>query len=270
MPTQQEVTAFTQKVWDYYAAHPRSMPWRAEPTAYFVLVSELMLQQTQVMRVVPRFKAFVARFPDVATLAAASLGTVLSAWNGLGYNRRAKFLWQAARQIADHHEGEVPDSAEALMALPGVGPNTAGAVLAYAFNKPTVFIETNIRTAFITHFFADSGSTVTDAQLRPFVAATLPPANIREWYWALMDYGAHIKATEGAHLHRVHHYRKQSTFEGSRRQVRGRVLTLLSEGRHTGLELAVLIPDDRLEGVLDDLQQEGLIHNAAAGWQLAP
>ncbi len=236
------------------------MPWRAEPTPYFVLVSEIMLQQTQVPRVLPKFAQFVERFPDVHALANATLGDVLATWSGLGYNRRAKFLWQAAQKILTDHAGDVPRTTAQLVQLPGIGPNTAGAILAYAYNEPAIFIETNIRTVFIYHFFADHSDSVNDAALRELVQQTLPPDNPRQWYWALMDYGTHLKATAGAQLHRVHGYKPQSAFAGSQRQIRGQVLRELLHHKSLSLDdLHLRITDDRLSGVVDALVGEGLL-----------
>ena len=254
------VTNFQKTVWDYYRAHRRDMPWRAEPTPYYVLVSELMLQQTQVSRVQAKFVSFIRKFPTPEALAAAPLADVLEAWSGLGYNRRAKFLWQAAQAIMRDHGGQVPRTQRELVSLPGVGPNTAGALLAYAFNEPAVFIETNIRTVFIHHFFNDHTDAVSDAELRELVALALPIENPREWYWALMDYGTELKATVGAKLERVKHHRPQSPFKGSRRQVRGLVIKLLVEQRSMpATEIALLIPDPRVGEVCDELVAEGML-----------
>ncbi len=256
---------FQKTVWDFYEAHKRAMPWRDQPTPYYVVVSELMLQQTQVPRVLPKFAEFIARFPDFAELAAAPLGDVLATWSGLGYNRRAKFLWQLAQQVS----GELPNTMEELVKLPGVGPNTAGAILAYVYNEPVVFVETNIRTVFIHHFFADQQTDVTDAQIRELVAKTLPADNSREWYWALMDYGAHLKAKNGRRITNVHNYKTQSRFAGSRRQIRGQVLKLLvgSTSLSTA-ELQAVITDERLQSVVADLAREQLIAGTPAGWHL--
>jgi A/G-specific adenine glycosylase len=241
------------------------LPWR-EPgpggrfDPYAVLVSELMLQQTQVLRVIPKYKQFMALFPTVADLADADLSSVLRAWSGLGYNRRAKYLWQAAKQVMDEHGGVMPQTLEKLVRLPGVGVNTAGAVLAYAFDRPVVFIETNIRTVFIHHFFADA-SKVSDKELRPLIEATLPgpgEGSNRDWYYGLMDYGSSLKKSSDAAA-RSAHYARQPPLEGSRRQIRGRVLKTLSERPKTGDDLAGLIKDGRLESVLDDLLDEGLV-----------
>lgn len=269
-PEATAIAGFQQTVWAYYRAHKRFMPWRKEPTPYFVLVSELMLQQTQVIRVQQKFPGFIKQFPTIQHLAAAPLSEVLAAWSGLGYNRRAKFLWRAAQVVVESFDGDVPRTQNELAQLPGVGPNTAGAILAYAFNEPAVFIETNIRTAFIHHFFADNADAVDDKSLRQLVAEALPVENPREWYWALMDYGTHLKATVGGQLHRVKGYQTQSRFEGSRRQVRGQVLKELLAHNHLGqTELAALIVDDRLLEVCQALQSEGLIMQDAGGeWHL--
>lgn len=174
-----DIAVFQETVWEYYRRHGRhDLLWR-QPEAdgrfdpYKILVSEIMLQQTQVPRVLPKFVEFLTRFPTVQALAAAPLGDVLAAWNGLGYNRRAKFLWQAAQKVVNDFDGVFPSTSEALVTLPGVGANTAGAILAYAFNQPAVFLETNVRTVFIHHFFKDS-DLVTDAQLLELVKASLP------------------------------------------------------------------------------------------------
>ncbi len=265
----EQITAFQHTVWDFYRAHKRDMPWRHEPQPYFVLVSELMLQQTQVSRVRQKFASFIRVFPTLGDLAAAPLAAVLEAWSGLGYNRRAKFLWQAAQMVEKDFGGQVPRSLVDLVKLPGVGPNTAGAIMAYAYNEPMVFVETNIRTVYLHHFFASHPHAVSDAELRHIGAATLPLETPREWYWALMDYGTHLKATAGGQLQRVKSYKPQSRFEGSRRQVRGQVLKLLLEYRRLALaELAAFITDDRLPGVCDDLISEGLLRSQGGQLQL--
>lgn len=262
--TEHEIAIFQQTVWRYYDEQGRhDLPWRL-PEAdgafdpYKIVVSEVMLQQTQVPRVLPKFGNFVRQFPDVSTLAAAPLSDVLRAWNGLGYNRRAKFLWQAAQAMERDHGGSVPQTLDALVALPGIGRNTAGAVLAYAHNAPVIFIETNIRTVFIHHFFSDRLD-VADTEIRELVASTLPQETVRSWYWALMDYGTYLKQTVGNASRKSKTYAKQGRFEGSRRQIRGRVLRLLGEKAHTKAQLVKYIADDRLDGVLADLEREGFI-----------
>ena len=152
---------FQQTVWEYYDQSGRhSLSWRLpEPDGRFnpykIMVSEVMLQQTQVSRVIVKYQQFLELFPTVTDLARAELGQVLTAWQGLGYNRRAKFLWQAAQMVEAEFAGVFPQDQKELTRLPGIGINTAGAIMAYAYDQPVSFIETNIRTVFIHHFFHD-------------------------------------------------------------------------------------------------------------------
>lgn len=265
--SEQAVAEFQETVWAHYRKAARAMPWRDNPSPYFVLVSELMLQQTQVSRVVPKFEAFVQALPSVEALAAASLADVLRLWSGLGYNRRAKFLQAAAQKIVSDFAGKVPHTPEQLVQLPGVGKNTAGAVLAYAFNQPVVFIETNIRTVYFHHFFT-ADQVVDDKQLAKLVAQTIAREAPREWYWALMDYGAHLKQTAGNNTRQSRHYVRQSVFEGSMRQVRGAVLRVLLEAPHTSKQLAHKLTDPRLPKALLGLCQEGFIIKQGDAYRL--
>jgi A/G-specific adenine glycosylase len=256
-----DITVFQEMVWAYYAKHGRDLPWRKPDPAeefdpYKILVSEIMLQQTQVSRVVPKYIAWLEQFPDVLTLAHGSLAGVLELWSGLGYNRRAKYLHTAAQQISSR--GIFPNTVEDLTSLPGVGKNTAGAIMAYAYNQPIVFIETNIRTAYLYHFFHGQDD-VDDASLYSFIEDTLDYENPREWYWALMDYGSYLKQEKGNFARASKHHVTQSVFQGSRRQVRGVVLRTLIKNSMTHSQLLSICDDDRLDGVLEDLQREGLI-----------
>ena len=229
-----EIEQFQEIVWDYYSRHGRDLPWRqpeADGTfdAYKIVVSELMLQQTQVTRVIPKFEQFIAAFPTFRDLAAAPLSEVLKLWSGLGYNRRAQYVWQAARQIVSEYKGRVPADLGALVRLPGIGPNTAAAIAVYAFGLPAVFVETNIRTVYIYHFFPDAES-VADGDVISLVGQTIDTNNPREWYWALMDYGTMLKTTVGNASRSSRQYTRQSLFAGSVRQLRGSVLRLLVDG----------------------------------------
>lgn len=257
---------FLETLWRYYAEHKRdTLPWRQpEPDgtfdAYKILVSELMLQQTQVERVMPKFDQFVAQFPDVQTLAAASLGDVLRAWQGLGYNRRAKFLWQTAQYIA---RSGWPEN---LTSLSGVGINTAGAIRVYAWNEPTVFVETNIRTVYMYHFAADAEN-VSDDFIREVLKQTLDHEHPREFYWALMDYGSWLK-TQVRNNAQSAQYSRQSRFMGSKRQVRGAVLKVLITGPQTIQSLQTCIHDDRLDVVIQELTTEGFVRKTGRMLQL--
>jgi A/G-specific adenine glycosylase len=257
----------------YYRTHGRhSLPWR-QPEAdrsfdpYKILVSEIMLQQTQVPRVIPKFVAFMQTFPTVSVLAVASLGEVLVAWQGLGYNRRAKFLWQAAKDIEVAYGGEFPRTIEALTKLPGVGKNTAGAILAYTFNEPVAFIETNIRTVFIHHFFAGQAN-IPDSAIVPLLAETLDRENPRVFYWSLMDYGGYLKRAIGNLSRASRAYAKQTKFAGSLRQVRGHALRLLAVGPMERERLLERLADSRAEAVLRDLEGEGMIRRTGQTYEL--
>jgi A/G-specific adenine glycosylase len=264
MIDEETLRTFQDKVWDFYRDYGRhDLPWRQAGTdgfsPYAIAVSEIMLQQTQVNRVTPKYLAFLKAFPSVASLAAAELGDVLRMWSGLGYNRRAKFLHQAAQRVVQDFGGVYPRTVQELETLPGIGRNTAGAIAAYAYNQPVAFIETNIRTVFIHHFFGDRED-IHDREILPIVQATLPDDGTnREWYWALMDYGSYLKQTVGNQNHRSTSYAKQSTFHGSRRQVRGQVLRLLATKPLTTSELKEQIADERLAAVVEDLLREQMI-----------
>ncbi len=260
MPADAALARFRETIREHYREHGRSFPWREHRDSYRVLVSEIMLQQTQADRVVPFFERFVARFPDPGVLARARLGSVLRLWNGLGYNRRAKFLHEAARVVAREHGGIVPVDETALRRLPGIGPYTAAAVAAFAGNRPTVFIETNIRSAFIHAFFGDREG-VTDAEIVPLVELTLDREQPAEWYQALMDYGAFLKRQGVNPSRRSAHHVRQAAFEGSDRQLRGVVLRELLSGPRTEGELKAVLRTSavRSRSVLLGLRRDGLI-----------
>jgi A/G-specific adenine glycosylase len=255
-----EIADFQEVVWGYYQEHGRAMPWRTDPSPYNVLVSEMMLQQTQVSRVIPKFEAFLYTCADFAQLSERSLSDVLALWSGLGYNRRAKFLWQTARIVMQDFGGQLPMTLTELVSLPGIGKNTAGAILAYAFNEPVVFIETNIRTVLFHHFYNDSDDRVSDTELVGLVEQTLDSEHPREWYWALMDYGSHLKATRGAQVQRSKHYTKQSPLKGSVREMRGNIVRVLVTGDVPLAELREQVKaDERFDMALHALHREGLV-----------
>ena len=268
----QKERKFTETVWQYYKKHGRhDLPWRVRShlKPYNILVSELMLQQTQVDRVVPKYRAFIQRWGSARALASAPLGEVLRTWQGLGYNRRAKYLHAATKAVTEERNGRFPRALAELRTLPGVGPYTAGAVMAFAHNKPAVLIETNIRSAYIHHFFKDVGA-VSDKELIQLIEHTVDVENPREWYWALMDYGSHLKRVEGNNITQSSGYRKQSRFEGSDRQIRGFILRELSNGPVTEKTLQKNLPKEkgRLALQLERLVREGLIEKQRRWYRL--
>ena len=176
----------------------RDLPWRHVDDPYAVLVSEIMLQQTQVARVGRFWERFLSAFPTVDALAAAAVPDVLELWQGLGYNRRALALKRTADTCAVERAGRLPETYEDLLALPGIGPATAAGVVAFAYQRPSVYLETNVRSVFLHELFPEEEA-VSDKVLLPLVeAAAFHPvaaADPRRWYYGLLDYGAHLKAT---------------------------------------------------------------------------
>lgn len=244
-----------------------NLPWRQTTNPYRILVSEIMLQQTQVDRVVPYYKNFLKQFPTPRALAAASRGDVLRAWQGLGYNRRAKFLHETAQKIVAQHKGIVPRTYNELVGLPGVGTYTAHAVRVFAHNELGVFLETNIRAVLLHHFFKDHGM-VHDKELVPILTKLVRGQDPRVFYWALMDYGSYLKKVNSNPSRKSKHYAKQSVFVGSRRQVRGMVLRALSRTSYTTTQLENIIADNRVSAVLKDLYAEALIQRTKNAWHL--
>ncbi|MDB5168324.1 MAG: mutY [Candidatus Saccharibacteria bacterium] len=250
---------FKELIWEKGRELYRGMPWRDDTRPYYVLVSELMLQQTQVDRVIPKFKAFIERFPDERSLAAASLADALTLWSGLGYNRRAKFLHESAKKIMIEFNGSFPKSASDILSLPGVGPGTAGAIMTYAFNQPIPFIETNVRTVYFHHFF-DEQDKISDAQLLPVIQQTLDNDHPREFYWALMDYGTWLKKNGVGRITQSKHYKKQSTLRGSVRELRGIIIKQLAADDIPQVVLHQQYADDeRLTAALSGLLADGLV-----------
>ncbi len=256
-----EVENFRGIIYQHYQDHRRGMPWRQTRNPYHILVSEIMLQQTQVERVVEKYRKFIDNFPNFETLAQAPLPEVLALWQGLGYNRRALSLQRLAHQVMEDWGGRLPATEEALRGLPGIGPATAGALLAFAFEQPVVFIETNIRRVYLHFFFAEEEG-VTDREILPVMAKTLDRARVRDWYYALMDYGAMLKVSGPNPNRRSAHYAKQSPFTGSNREMRGLILkTLLKEPVPTDKELVEALGKSsaRTKAALEQLIAEGFV-----------
>lgn len=261
-----EIQHLQEIVYQYYHAHKRKLDWReiaADGTIdpYRVVVSEIMLQQTQVDRVRIKYTQFIERFATLTDLAKAPVRDVLAAWQGLGYNRRALSLHQFAQRIQTEFQGSIPSDPAILQAFKGIGPATASSIAAYAWNNPTIFIETNVRTVYIHHFFPHEQA-VHDRDIQPLVEQTLDRENPREWYYALMDYGTMLKKQHANPSRKSAHYATQSKFEGSDRQVRGLVLKMLTQmARLHEEEFYEAIPRERqlIKRVLDDLEREGFI-----------
>lgn len=257
----QKTKEFKRKIKEFYKKNKRDFPWRENIEPYKIFISEVMLQQTQTYRVLPKYEAWIARFPDFKTLANSPLSEVLGYWSGLGYNRRALYLQKAAQIIISEHAGKVPKNPEELIKLPGIGKATAASIIVFSYNIPLVFIETNIRRVFIHEFFAEQEN-VADSSLLPLITESVDQKNPREWYYALMDYGSHIPKQITNPNRKSKHYTKQSKFEGSLRQVRGRILQILTAQnpiKVSELEKLVNVESERFAKALSQLTSEGFL-----------
>ena len=208
----------------------RDLSWRDTHDPYAIMLSEVMLQQTQVARVQGRWEQWLETFPTIADLAAAPLPPVLELWQGMGYNRRALNLKKCAEEVVARFGGQVPRAHADLLSLPGIGPATAAGVRVFAFQEPDMYLETNVRTVFLHELFPGRDA-VGDRELVPLVEATCPPAGpeVRAWYYALLDYGAYLKRTLPNPSRRSKHHVRQSRFEGSHRQKRAFLLRRVLE-----------------------------------------
>jgi A/G-specific adenine glycosylase len=220
-----------------------------------------MLQQTQVERVTVKYPAFIDKFPDFPSLARSPLSDVLVVWQGMGYNRRAISLQNCARQVVEEYDGTLPQDPGVLATFPGIGRATAASICAFAFNMPVVFIETNIRRVFI-HFFFKDDKPVHDTDILPVVARALYQENPRIWYWALMDLGSALKKIIPNPNRRSSRYVRQSAFQGSDREIRGRVIKMLLT--NPDQETEELIQNtggdrDRVLRILCTLEKEGFL-----------
>jgi len=259
--TANQVRSFRLKVYDHYRAEGRDLPWRKNINPYRVLVSEIMLQQTQVERVIVKYREFLSAFPDFRALADAPLPKLLTIWSGMGYNRRALALKALAQKVMAGYRGRLPSDPAQLRELPGIGKYTAGAVSAFAFNKPVAFMDTNIRRVYIHEFLRDQEN-IHDDDLTTLVEQTMDRVNPRRWYNALMDYGTMLKRNHANPNRKSAHYVRQGPFENSNRQVRGKILNLLiTQSQLTTVQIvrASGVEPARVKKNLAQLAAEGFI-----------
>ncbi|MBI4250767.1 A/G-specific adenine glycosylase [Candidatus Uhrbacteria bacterium] len=262
---------FRRTILTWYRKHGRhDLPWRTTRDPYNILVSEVMLQQTQIPRVIQKYREFLRAFPTLRALAAARARDVLSCWQGLGYNRRGLYLQRATQQIMDRFHGTFPKNVAQLESLPGIGPYTARAVAVFSWNSPELLLETNIRRVML-HFFFPDQDRVPDSLIEPLLQKVLYKKDPRTWYWALMDYGAGPLRKIMNPNRRSKHYSRQSKFEGSRRYVRAKVVSLLLSRKRAMASDAIVrvLTNDThckeyvmrhgISEVLDALVREGMI-----------
>jgi A/G-specific adenine glycosylase len=271
VPSPRRIRAVQARLLDWYAENRRDLPWRRTTDPYAILVSEIMLQQTQVARVVPKFDDWLTAWPDLESLAAAPLAGVLQRWQGLGYNNRARRL-QACAQAAvagspDGVRATLPTTPQGLRALPGIGPYTARAVLIFAHNADLAAVDANVRRV-LTHEL-ELPEDLGEKDLQAVADAALPRGSSRDWHNALMDYGSlvlTVRTTGIASLSR------QGTFEGSRRQKRARLLRrLLDRGPQPATELAAALdlPLEEAADALERLGRDGLVVQTGGIWEVA-
>ena len=262
--------AFEGSLWEFYHISKRDFAWRQTVDPYAIVVSEVMLQQTQTKRVTEKFASFTRQFKTFKELADAPTRAVLAEWVGLGYNRRGLALHGIAQRVMNEFDGQLPDDPEILETFKGLGPATAASIVAFAFNKPTVFIETNVRAVYLHTFFHDSQD-VSDKELLPLIELTVDQINSREWYYALMDYGVILKKLYKNPSRKSKHHTVQSKFEGSDRQIRGAIVrTLTMQESATLKKLHSLFPNEeqRVEKILKILCDEGFIFKKIRSYQL--
>ncbi len=269
--TEAQIRAFRKKIYEYFDTNGRDLPWRKCLNPYRVLISEIMLQQTQVERVIKKYREFLSVFPNFTALASAPLPKLLALWSGMGYNRRALALRALAQKVMEDHGGKLPSDPEKLIALPGIGTYTVGAVCTFAFNKPMVFMDTNIRRVYI-HEFLCAGKNIHDSELIPIVEQTMDRANPRKWYNALMDYGTMLKQKHINPNRKSVHYIRQSPFENSNRQVRGKILkVLIARSPLTTAQIVKTsgIDPERIHKNLVQLAEEGFIKKSGKAFSIS-
>jgi A/G-specific adenine glycosylase len=265
---QDDVEAFQEKVMNWWAENARDLPWRQDPSPYKVLVSEVMLQQTQVARVVPKFDEFLAVYPTLESLAKAKTKQLLKVWSGLGYNRRAIWLREAAQQIVERKK--FPKTVNDLQSLKGIGPYTSRSVLIFAFNMDLATVDTNIRRVLIASGFADEN--MSDKELHSVAERVLLKGRSRDWHNALMDYGSQVVTASTTGISPTS---KQSCYEGSSRQVRGAVIRALTGTTELGFgelmrSLDCKMNKSELESIMTQLVNDGLVEvTGSSGYRIA-
>lgn len=260
---------FRQIIFGLYETSARSFPWRDTRDPYHILVSEVMLQQTQTSRVERRYPEFLKKFPTVQKLARAPQGQVLAMWEGMGYYRRARNLRQAAIALCERFAGEVPEDTESLRSLPGIGEYTAAAVRAFAFNKPSSMIETNIRAVYLYAWYPNRVG-ITDRELLERIEATMDRKRCRDWFYALMDFGVELKKARPRIHERGKHHVKQSAFEGSDRQLAARVLKAVVAAKSpipiSALDVGAYADPSRVAKAIERLARDKLVVKTRRGY----
>ncbi len=260
---QESAHIFQQKVMDWWSKNARDLPWRNNPGPYEVLVSEVMLQQTQVNRVIPKYLEFLREFPTVEALASSETKRLLTVWSGLGYNRRAVWLREAAREIVAR--GGFPQEVKDLRELKGIGPYASRSILIFAFNKDLAAVDTNIRRVLIASGFANES--MTHKEVQAVADALLLRGRSSDWHNALMDYGSEVLT---ANTTGIAPKSRQPKFKQSTRQVRGIIVRVLTQNNSMSLrqllsQLDFECNERDIQPILDQMVAEKLIEFTMTG-----
>jgi len=252
-----QITSFRRKILAFYRKHGRVLPFRETKNPYNIAIAEIMLQQTQVERVIPKYLAWIDRWPDWQKLAEASRQELLTMWSGLGYNRRALYLGDMARAIVERFGGTLPSSPEELRMLPGIGPYTANAILIFAFNFPLITIDTNIRRVLIHEL--ELPVNISRKDLEDVARTILPSRRARDWHNALMDYS---RLALPKQIKEIRPLSRQKPFAGSIRQIRGEIVRRLTKRKRISIDVLVREMERSRVDILtaaDNLAKEGMV-----------
>lgn len=254
--SKKDIEKFQQTVFHFYQEHKRNLPWRKTADPYNILVSEFMLQQTQVSRVIKYYNKWIKKWPTIQKLAAEKYKNVLRAWVGLGYNRRAMYLHNTANIIVDEFNGDVLSAVKHYERLPGIGLYTSKAIRIFADNEDIATVDTNIRRIFINEFNLDES--ISEKALFKIAQQSLPKGKSREWHNALMDYGALYLTSRKTGIKPK---TTQSSFQGSDRQIRGQIIRKLLQENQSKyqLEQQLNIDSSRITPILDKMLKEKTI-----------
>ena len=249
------ILSFQKEILLWYRKNKRDLPWRETTNPYYIHLSEIMLQQTQVERVKNYYAIFIKKYPTPKEMSNAKTSELLKDWQGLGFNSRILRFKEAMKIIEKTYKGKYPQTRKELLNLPGIGPYTSSAILAFAFNKTVPVVDTNIRRVLL-HFFNITEETPLK-ELEEFAITITPKNNAREWNNALMDY-ANKELT--AKKTGIKSLSKQSKFEGSTRQARSTIVKeLLKKDELTKKQIEDLIPNHNVENILKSLEKDSII-----------
>jgi len=256
-----KITTFREMIFRWWKKNRRDLPWRHTRDPYKIAVSEIMLQQTQVPRVIPKYLEFIGEYPTVFDLAKASSASVLRIWKGMGYNRRALYLRDIAKIVVKNYQGKMPKDEKLLAKLPGMGTYTARAILVFAYGQEVCCVDTNIRKI-ITHFFFDDLPQKPET-IQSVADELIPKGKSWDWHQALMDYGT--LEMPNVKYQMVNNRKKSVPFRQTNRFYRGRIIDMLRERKYPEMKLINRIHDQygkqeyEIQSIINSLVKDGLV-----------